>query len=223
MTLGDAISQAQQTFPELSSTRAIQFADMIHQRVCRFLDIGTHLEEINLTSGTAAYDLPLTIGRIHAVIYRLSDTQWTILKPSSWEYEDRFNEDWRVTSTTGEPARYLVTTAQGSDPTDKLQVTLVPTPDTTTASGYPKLQIWMSGETTLDNASDVLPGSLLDAGCYVNGIRMLYAEAQALPVYGHFYEAYNRDLARCRARMDEMTVNDPARFTFQHLTMKPIV
>lgn len=217
MTLASVVNQVRQTFPELSQSRIIGYANTIHARICMYLDIRHQEVDINMTDGTADYDLPDELARIYAVTYRTSATSVTHLEATTMEKMDYDVPDWRTTSQEGTPSKFLIRSkADGSGTGDTLVITLYPTPDTTTASGYPHVSVWLTESKEFSATTDNLPVSLIDERVYVSGIKMLYAEDNALDTTAFFTELYLADLARCKEAEFDRVVNEPASRAFPY-------
>lgn len=207
-TLADAINQARQTFPEMSSTRALGYASIVHRRLLKVLNIRENSTTISLTTGTGDYDLPVDVAGIFAVVYYQSSTAYSALSLTSFEDQDMIYPEWRADTSTGTPSKYLIRSTKSTDPSDKFTLTLLPTPNTTTGTGYPILKIWYVDHADVTGLDAVLPGTLLDDRVYVNGIRALYCEDNALEKTGFYQSAYEADLNRCIQAFRDMTVNE---------------
>lgn len=209
-TLADAITKAQQKYPQLSTARAIVFANVIHNRLLTRLNLRGTTKSINMTSGTKDYALGAETSRIFTAFYRTSATVVSQLTPTSQEKLDLDDPDWRERTETGSPTHYMVRPIKnGSGTGDALMVTLYPTPDTTTSGGYPLVEMWITDSTAFTATSDDLPGSLIDEMVYANGIRMLWAEGNDQASCAFYEQRYNSDMDRCLAWLHNVTLNDP--------------
>lgn len=209
-TLADAITKAQQTYPQLSTARAIVFANVIHNRILTRLNLRGTTKSVSLTSGTKDYALGAETSRIFTAFYRTSATAVYQLEPTSQERLDLERPLWRESTDTGSPTQYLVRPIKnGSGTGDALMVTLVDTPDTTTSGGYPLLEMWVTDSTAFAATSDDLPGALIDEMVYANGIRMLWAEGNDQAGCAFYEQRYNSDMDRCLSWLHNVTLNDP--------------
>jgi len=207
-TLSDAINQARQTFPEMSQARAVGYAAIVHKRLLQVLNIRENTASITMTADTMDYDLPTDVASIFAVLYYSSATNYQVLSVTSWEEMDEGGKDWRSGGTTGTPSKYIVRSIKDTDPTDKFILSLWPVPDTTASAGYPCVKLWYVDHSALTSTSDALPGTLLDDRVYVNGIRALYAEDNALDKTEFYQNAFYSDLDRCMRFIRDMTINE---------------
>lgn len=196
----------------MSQARAIAYAATIHKRLCNDLGIRETTKDIQMVAGQMDYALGSEVVNIFAAVYYTSATELTPLTVTSFEKEDLDDESWREeTLRDGTPNRYLVRSAKAASGTgDTLSLTLLPTPDTDFDTDYPIVRLWVTSHAAFSATTDVLPESLLDERVYVNGVRMLFAEDNALEVAPFYREAYERDLDVVKAWYRNLTFNDEA-------------
>lgn len=220
MTLATVVNEVRQTFPEMSSARAIAYAATIHKRVCNAIGIRESTEDIAMVADQREYSLPAGVVNIFAVVYYEDADTPTTLDVSSFEREDIADPYWRSDTTSGTPDRYLVRSAKaGSGTGDSLKVSFLPTPETSASGGYPKVTMWVTSHTAFSATSDNLPDSLLDERVYVNGVRWLYAQDNALELASYYKEAFYEDLDHCKSWFKNLTYNDDQstlRYSFYH-------
>lgn len=164
--VNQVIAKFRRALPGIDETRAQQIFNDAHRIILARTRLREVTIQVSLTNGTREYDLTETALLILAAEYRQTATSYRALSEISVDALDENHAGWRSNTITGTPLRYYIIHHNNSN-TAKMQVGFYPTPNTTTATGYPIVDIHAIREATLAN-TDAVPPQLLSDAVYVS-------------------------------------------------------
>jgi hypothetical protein len=184
MIYTDVITQVKSVFPDIPSAKALEYCN----RVNRELNIGLasryKVESVNLTSGARSYDMPTGAVKLEKAVYVQSASVRYELEVVTRALLDEMDPLWDYRTTTSRPLMVCVDQVNvAADNGAKLQVTLFPTPNTTTSASYPVMELRVATSSDVVEADDILPatvsGELYKAGiCYFHAMEREYGSAK---------------------------------------------
>ena len=162
----DIVRDVQLAFENANPVIVLDCINTIHRGLCYELPVIRDTVTVSLTSGTREYALDETTASIMcATYYPDASGAYEILEPVDMGDLDREDRAWRQIPD-GTPKGFYIFGGY---------IGFVPAPDTTTASGYPKVELEVTEFSTLA-MGDSLPTSIKTKEVYVHGARMLYAQ-----------------------------------------------
>lgn len=165
-TVNQVLSKFRRSFRQIDEPRAKQLFDDAHREILAKCRLRETTIQISLVSGTRAYDISETAIKVLAAEYRFTSTSWRSLMETSVDDLDMNHTGWRSTTVTGTPSRYYLAGANTGN-TAKLQIGFDPVPDTTTATGYPIVDVHCIREAVL-SLTDTVPPQLDSDDIYVS-------------------------------------------------------
>lgn len=184
MTYADVITQVKTVFPDLTTAKALEFCNQINRELNIGLPNRYKVETVNLTSGTRSYDMPSGVVRIEKAVYKQSANVRYEVDIVTRERLDEMDGLWDYQSSTSRPTMLCVDEVNvAASNGAKLQVTLYPTPNTTTSAGYPILELRVATTSDVATGNDILSatvsGDLYKAGiCYFHSRDMEYGSSK---------------------------------------------
>lgn len=181
MTVQQVIDAAKVGYPGIpdigTPSTAVNIFNEVHNEILTQVGIQTDTETISLVSGTKEYALAVTARFASTVVYVRTSTDGdsTKLLPKSQERLESHSGSYKHEST-GEPDSYYIT--HSSDGTVKIG--FAPTPDTTTTTGYPNVEMRVGRGATL-TASGNLPLGVKNHTAWIVGVQAYWARRRGLP------------------------------------------
>lgn len=216
-TAQNIINLARNTFPDMTTAKGVFYMNNIQKRLVHELGIRLTSKTISLTSGTREYTLGGTVATIEAVNYSTSATAWVNLTPTSTSELDIKQAGWEVDPATGTPYSFYIRPVLSGTTTDAFKIGFYPTPDTTTATGYPIVRIDYADNqdfTVAGVASETIPESVMEPLVYVQGLRWLHCVDTRPGEAEIYYAAFAESLERCREFNVGMITNNPPEIRF---------
>lgn len=210
-TITQLTTDIQIRFPDLSSTIAERYANVIHNQLMRRLGIRETTTDISLTAGTREYDLAESNVSIKSASYikTSSDNDFIVLERTSRDELDLTDDRWRTRVTRGTPLRFYISSAADADSSEK-KIGFDPIPDTTTSGGYPIVRLYHSAIATL-SGSDVLPPDISSSQVYLDGMSYLHCKATRKKEVEYWRAQYRLSLDEEVDLYRQQVRNHPAR------------
>lgn len=213
------VLDAQNSFSDLSTTKAIEYANVIHKRLVRELNLRQTTATINVTASTREYAISALAVEIQTVIWKESATSYWELEPTSITELNLEDPGWMLDLTEGSPTKYYLT-PKPTGTTDAQYIGLIAIPDTTTSAGYPSIRVDFSDYTAFTvagMASEAVPAAVFEPIIYADGIRWQHAKRMHPEKAEFFYLAMMESLQQCREFNTGMVENNPPTFTYAHM------
>jgi hypothetical protein len=187
MTVAKLISLARRHFDTFDDAEALTYAQAVHNKILRLIRVKPDEDvDISVTAGVNSYTLDANqlISRIWNATWYDSATSFRPLRPRSVDELDfQTRGIWR-TQPASTPIWY-------DERAGKL--ILYPTPDTTTATGYPKVTLTVQKTDTL-TTSTVLPTAIDEYDAWIYGLCRKYAGEKARDQFQMFDALYTQAL-----------------------------
>jgi hypothetical protein len=164
----------------LNDDDILGYLNQVRPRILRQFRLRNTTQTFNITNGTQEYAITTPMLGATAVEYVRSATtgDFKVLESTSIERLDSENSAWRRRNVS-EPTFYYFT-----DGLTGPKMGLTPTPDTTTASGYPNIRVrYIDCETVTTMASVLYDDLLSGAELYSKAICERYSEDQGFTDY----------------------------------------
>jgi len=174
------VTTCQLSYPDCSAAQTLTNLNLIVRQLCRTMPLYRTSAQINLVSGTQEYTLADTIGQIQQVFREDSATARTELDYASIDELNQEDPTWRYRDDST-PTRYYITQVAAASAAGVLKIGFDPTPDTTTATGYPIITVFYTEIPSSDFlSSDNTPTLLERPNLLVYGANKLWCETQKL-------------------------------------------
>lgn len=185
------ITNAQATYPDITSTNGIVYANRIHRDLLQsYPEMRMDTEDTNLTAGTYEYALDEDIWKVWSAVYLTAASTGTSLFNTTPVQLDNLNPDWRLESNVAPTKFYIASNTTGR------VLGLFGKPPTTTTGGYPIVRMYVSRRGTTLSGSDLVYDWIPSSRVYSAGIAYYHALARYPEHVPIRLEDYQRELSR---------------------------
>jgi len=209
IAMSTVITRAQRIFKDLQSATIVDYANEVHDDLCRKVPQILATEDITLVAAQQEYTLLEASLQIYHAEYWTSATYRVPLNAFDVTAWDIQSPNWRAVPQ-GQPTFY----AAWRNSTDNVLV-LHPKPATATTGGYPMVRLYVSRGETLTSSGN-LPKGISSADVYVFGIAMRYA-ADRVPSKFAFYEKRYEKALSAEIRAKQINIKAPPQKVNQHV------
>jgi hypothetical protein len=171
-------SDLKEIFPDATTARCERALNLAHaDLVARLPELARKTTSTNLTSGTPGYDLAAGTVEVLDAFYQTAVNTAVRLIPMHRDAANREEVDTSGTpfpfAASGTPQKYWVGSNLASANQADLQITLYPTPNTTTSAGYPVLICHLTSIQTMAS-TDTIPEGLAAGSNYYRHRAAMY-------------------------------------------------
>lgn len=174
VTIQDAIDRAQKRHPSITTADALDFATEVYRELLQKADVGRSTVTVNVVAGTHTYSVPAHVYGIISADFRISATETVTLQHVSLDQAAERVHDFFSNPSGGTPC--WISSVMASSTGIVSQFRLFPTPDTTTASGYPIVSLHVTREPSSITVLTPIPDRLPNGDVFVEGIWYKHAQ-----------------------------------------------
>ncbi len=211
IAMSTVITRANRIFKDLQSATIVDYANEVHDDLCREVPQILTTEDITLVADQQEYALAELSMQVYHAEYWTSATYRVPLNAfdlTAWDLE---SPNWRAVAHS-QPTYYSI----WRNTTDNILV-LHPKPATATdgGTGYPKVRLYVSRGEALTSGSN-LPKGLSSADLYVFGIAMRYAADRVPTKYAFYKKLYDEALSK-EIRAKQINIKAPPKKVNNHM------
>lgn len=195
-------SDLQNVFPDATTARCERALNLAHaDLVSRLPECARVAASINLVANTPTYDLAAGTTEVRVVYYQTATNvavRLTLVHVQQLDHEFEVGGvPWQF-QVSGTPTKYYIASGITSGQQSDIIIGLYPTPDTTTALGFPILKLGTTEIRTLAS-TDTIPEGLADgSNFYINrACYHLARELRTLEEAGGYMTLSQESLERC--------------------------
>lgn len=202
MTDAQAINLIQADFDNASNAEVLSDLQAIHDDLCRVMRLKPSTQTLSsIVAGTPGYALSAGWARVFGVRYFSSATDYTKLKATDKDELDSFRYNWRLES--GTPDSYYIESGN---------IYLVPSPDTSSSGGYPKVEVDISSTETLSGSGTNLPSGVSSYRAWIEGAKWLIALRYQDPRTSYYEKRYEDERKKLFQQVQQASAEFKPRF-----------